>query len=92
MTDNGPITLTELVAVLRDCAGEDEGVDLGGDIADRAFTDLGYDSIALLETAARMADRFGLRLDNATLTCLETPAELLRHLNRAATRAGEACG
>jgi act minimal PKS acyl carrier protein len=92
MTLDGPITLTELVAVLRDCAGEDEDVDLDGDIADRSFTDLGYDSIALLETAARMADRFGLHLDNATVTGLETPAELLRHLNQALAGSGEACG
>ena len=92
MTDNGPITLTELVAVLRDCAGQDEDVDLGGDIADRTFTDLGYDSIALLETAARMADRFVLHLVNTALTGLETPGELLSHLNQAATGTGETRG
>ncbi|GAA2425877.1 acyl carrier protein [Actinomadura vinacea] len=88
MTDDG-ITLPDLVTALRECAGEDENVDLGGDIGDRTFTDLGYDSIALLETSARMADRFGLDLDDDVLTGLETPTELLRYLNEAFTKAGE---
>jgi len=90
MTHDGPITLTDLVAVLRQCAGEADGVDLGGDIADRTFTELGYDSIALLETSARMAERYGLDLDDDVLADMVTPAALLRYLNRVATGAGEA--
>ncbi|GGQ20608.1 act minimal PKS acyl carrier protein [Actinomadura coerulea] len=89
MAQDGPITLTDLVAVLRDCAGEDDGVDLGGDIADRAFTDLGYDSVAMMEVSARMVERFGLRLDEARLFELGTPAEMLRCLNQAAAGDGE---
>ncbi|TDD89852.1 acyl carrier protein [Actinomadura rubrisoli] len=80
------ITLADLVAVLRECAGEDESVDLGGDIGDQPFTDLGYDSIALLETSARMADRFGLVLDDDVLGELVSPADLLRYLNGAPPR------
>ncbi|XVQ11787.1 acyl carrier protein [Spirillospora sp. CA-255316] len=90
MTHDGRITLTDLVTVLRQCAGEDENVDLGGDIADRTFTELGYDSIALLETSARMAERFGLDLDDDVLADLLTPAALLRYLNRVAAGNGEA--
>ncbi|MFC5752261.1 acyl carrier protein [Actinomadura rugatobispora] len=90
MTDDGRITLTDLVTVLRQCAGEDENVDLGGDIADRTFTELGYDSIALLETSARMAERFGLDLDDEELADKVTPAALVRYLNRAASGTGEA--
>jgi minimal PKS acyl carrier protein len=86
----GPITLSDLVSALRTCAGEVEDVDLGGDIAECTFTDLGYDSIALLETLARLADRHGLVLGEDVLTDLETPAELLRRVNRAAIETREA--
>ncbi|MEU9838385.1 acyl carrier protein [Actinomadura sp. NPDC048032] len=89
MAEDGPITLTDLVAVLRACAGESDGVDLGGDIADHAFTDLGYDSVAMMEVSARMVERFGLRLDEDRLFDLRTPAEMLRCLNRAAAGDGE---
>ncbi|WP_433324589.1 acyl carrier protein [Spirillospora sp. CA-294931] len=75
------ITLTDLVATLRECAGEEESVDLDGAIDDRTFADLGYDSIALLETHARLADRHDLTLDDSELAELHTPAELLRYLN-----------
>jgi act minimal PKS acyl carrier protein len=90
MTHDGRITLSDLVTALRQCAGEDESVDLGGDIADRTFTELGYDSIALLETSARMAERFGLDLDDDVLADLLTPAALLRYLNQVAAGTGEA--
>ncbi|WP_141576734.1 acyl carrier protein [Actinomadura sp. WMMA1423] len=89
MAPDGPISLTDLVSVLRDCAGETDGVDLGGDIADRAFTDLGYDSVALMEVSARLAERFGLELDEDAAFDLGTPAEMLRRLNRAAAAEGE---
>ncbi|GAA3932697.1 acyl carrier protein [Actinomadura viridis] len=89
MTNDGRITLAQLVSVLRECAGEDEGVDLSGDIGDRTFTDLGYDSLALLETSARMAERFRLELDDDVIGELTTPAELLRYLNDAPAKSGE---
>jgi act minimal PKS acyl carrier protein len=90
MAQDGPITLTDLVIILRACAGEVDGVDLAGDIADRAFTDLGYDSVAMMEVSARMVERFGLELDEDRLFALGTPAEMLRCLNQAATGDGEA--
>ncbi|MEU8120489.1 acyl carrier protein [Spirillospora sp. NPDC049024] len=89
MAQDGPITLTDLVTVLRACAGEADGVDLGGDIADREFADLGYDSVALMEVSARMAERFGLELDEDALSDPATPAEMLSRLNRAAAADGE---
>ncbi|NDU71449.1 actinorhodin polyketide synthase [Actinomadura sp. DSM 109109] len=89
MAHDGPITLTDLVTVLRACAGEDDGVDLGGDIAERAFTDLGYDSVAMMEVSARLVERLGLDIDEDGLLGLGTPAEMLRVLNQAASGGGE---
>ena len=42
-------TLDDLKDIMRTCAGVDESVDLGSDIGDRAFEDLGYDSLAVLQ-------------------------------------------
>ena len=48
------MTLDDLRTLLIACAGADEGSDLSGDILDTPFEDLGYDSLALMETAARI--------------------------------------
>ncbi|MFE2414305.1 acyl carrier protein [Kitasatospora sp. NPDC059408] len=75
MTVNGTATLSieEFVRILRDSAGEDEAVDLSGDIADVPFTDLGYDSLALLEVTARVSRDYGVDLPDRDLDSVDTP-------------------
>ncbi|RKS10384.1 acyl transferase domain-containing protein [Nocardiopsis sp. Huas11] len=46
----------------------------------RAFRDLGFDSVMLLELAARVTDRTGVALEATTLFDLSTPAALADHL------------
>ncbi|MGY1497629.1 acyl carrier protein [Streptomyces sp. QTS52] len=75
------LTLEELVGILRESAGEDEGVDLSSDISDTPFTDLGYDSLALLETAGRVQRDFGIALDDDVLGAAETPRLFLAAVN-----------
>ncbi|GHF65826.1 acyl carrier protein [Streptomyces thermodiastaticus] len=75
------LTLEALVRILRESAGEDEGVDLGGDIADTAFTDLGYDSLALLETLGRVQRDYGVTLDDDLLATAQTPRQFLDAVN-----------
>lgn len=75
------LTLEELVGILRVSAGEDEGIDLSGDIADTPFTDLGYDSLALLETAGRVQRDYGITLDDEVLATAETPSLFLAAVN-----------
>jgi act minimal PKS acyl carrier protein len=75
------LTLTELVAVLAQCAGVDEDVDLGGDILQTPFFDLGYDSLALLETSARVAERYGITLTDDEVSTMETPGAFLELVN-----------
>lgn len=38
------IGLSDLTRILRECAGEEEGVDLDGDVLDLNWMELGYDS------------------------------------------------
>ncbi|GAA3983912.1 acyl carrier protein [Streptomyces sp. NBC_01352] len=81
------ITLNDLVRVLTECAGADEDVALTAQKLDVPFTDLGYDSLALLETAALMKQRFGATLTDEDVTEIETPREFLDRVNHAAAQA-----
>lgn len=74
-------TLDDLRRILRQAAGADEAVDLDGDIVDQAFTDLGYDSLALLETASRIEGEAGIVLDDDTVTEALTPRALIDVVN-----------
>ncbi|MFE0733500.1 acyl carrier protein [Streptomyces sp. NPDC058855] len=80
-------TLDALRAVLVACAGEDDGVDLTGDILDVTFEDLGYDSLALMESASRIERDLGVVLDDADVSEALTPRLLLDLVNGAETRA-----
>lgn len=77
------LTLDDLKRVLLEGAGAQEGVDLGGDILDTPFEDLGYDSLALLETTARITREYRLQFDDDAAVSAETPREFLALVNAA---------
>ncbi|MFJ4006561.1 acyl carrier protein [Streptomyces sp. NPDC090023] len=71
------MTLEDLRRILADCAGEDGSVGVQDDIADTSFADLGYDSLALLETTARIEREFGVSLPEDLISTLDTPRSML---------------
>jgi minimal PKS acyl carrier protein len=73
-------TLDDLVRILRDCAGQAESVELGGDILDVPFADLGYDSLALMEAVSRIQRQYQVRLGDEAAGD-ETPRLLLERVN-----------
>lgn len=75
------MTLDDLRAVLAACAGGAENAALHQDIHDVDFEDLGYDSLALMETAARIEQDYGVHLPDDLLTELRTPRDLLEFVN-----------
>jgi act minimal PKS acyl carrier protein len=77
------MTLQELRDILLECAGAEEGVDLSGDIADRDFDDLGYDSLALLEMAAKVEQTRGVKIPDDAVADLRTPRAVLDLVNDA---------
>ncbi len=81
-------TVADLRRVLRQAAGEVE--DLDGDILDVDFKDLGYDSLALMETASTVEREHGVRLDESALAEAITPRALLALINRQITAASGA--
>ncbi|MFE3718139.1 acyl carrier protein [Streptomyces cyaneofuscatus] len=72
-------TLDDLRRILSEGAGDD--FDLDGDILDTTFEDLGYESLALLETGVRIGREYGIELDDATLTDIETPRQFVEAVN-----------
>ncbi|RSS53135.1 acyl carrier protein [Streptomyces sp. WAC01280] len=77
------LTLDTLLQILRESAGEEEGVDLGGDILDTPFVELGYDSLALLQATGRIERDLGVSLPDDVVAEAETPALLLALVNGA---------
>lgn len=77
------MTMDELRDILIECAGEDEAHALNGDIADIEFDALGYDSLALMETAARIKQRFGVSIPDDQIAELTTPLAVLDAVNAA---------
>lgn len=74
-------TLDDLRTLMRKCAGEDEAVDLDGDIADQSFAELGYDSLAVLELSVRLSDDYGVAIDDGDMEGLVTPADVVKYVN-----------
>ncbi|MEB8337531.1 acyl carrier protein [Streptomyces endophyticus] len=80
-------TLNDLRTVLLEAAGTDENVDLAGDILDSDFEQLGYESLALLETAGRIERTHGISLDEEALAEASTPRRLIDLVNSHLTAA-----
>jgi act minimal PKS acyl carrier protein len=74
------MTIDDLRTILVACAGESDGV-LDGDIRDIDFDELGYDSLALMETAARIRSDFGVTIPDERIAELRTPGEILDLVN-----------
>jgi act minimal PKS acyl carrier protein len=74
-------TLDDVRRILIACAGDQDEIDLTGDISDIEFDDLGYDSLALLETAARIKQELGVDIPDELISELKTPRQLLVAVN-----------
>jgi act minimal PKS acyl carrier protein len=75
------ISLEDLKRILHECAGVDEGVDMTGEILDTGFDDLGYDSLALLETASRITRDYDIAVDHDAISAVTTPRGFLAVVN-----------
>ncbi|WP_394832271.1 acyl carrier protein [Pendulispora rubella] len=74
-------TLEDLKRVLLASAGAAEGVDLDSNILDIDFADLGYESVALLETGRQIELECRVSLDDGALAQVRTPRALLSLVN-----------
>jgi minimal PKS acyl carrier protein len=74
-------TIHDLTRLMRKCAGENEEISLDGDIADVAFDDLGYDSLALMETASAIERELKISLPDDLVFEAGTPGSLVAIVN-----------
>lgn len=78
---NPAVTTDQLREVLQRVAGEDETIDLSGDITDRSFEDLGYDSLAVLELSNQIEIRYGITLLDSSVVDAVTVRDFLELVN-----------
>ncbi|MFJ7264738.1 acyl carrier protein [Streptomyces globosus] len=76
------LELSSLTRILRECAGEEEGVDLDGDVLDQYWFELGYDSLAVLQTTGYIERELGIVLDGEDFDEADTPRRYLDMVNR----------
>jgi act minimal PKS acyl carrier protein len=79
MTDM--FTVEDLKRILLASAGADETVDLDGDILDSRFEELGYESLAVLETGRLIERELDIVLPDSALTESDTPRALIEAVN-----------
>ncbi|WP_221350412.1 acyl carrier protein [Streptomyces beigongshangae] len=81
MSATTTVTLADLTRMLRESAGEEEGVDMDGDVLDVSFDDLGYDSLAMLQVIGQVQREYGIRLPDEAAADADTPRALLALIN-----------
>lgn len=75
------ITISDLQTIMRQCAGETEDALPLEQALDRPFDELGYDSLALLETHSRLERDYGIKLSEDEVGEINTAQELVDFVN-----------
>ncbi|MEU4064925.1 acyl carrier protein [Streptomyces wedmorensis] len=75
------ITIGDLQTIMRQCAGEAEDALPLDQAPDSPFDELGYDSLALLETYSRIERDFGIELNEDEIGLINTAGELVEFVN-----------
>lgn len=78
---SGEFTISDLRRIMREAAGEGDGADVDVATIDTDFVQLGYESLALLETGSRIERELGIKLDDETLFDSLTPRALIEAVN-----------
>ncbi len=78
--ENEPFGLDDLRKIMRTCTGVDESVDLDSDIGNLTFESLGYDSLAVLEMAAKVQNQQGVFIPDDAAEELTTPQSIVDYV------------
>jgi minimal PKS acyl carrier protein len=74
--------IDDLKRILLEGAGQPEGPGVEAATVDVEFQELGYDSLAVLETCTRIEREFGVSLDEEVLGQARTPRALVDVVNK----------
>jgi minimal PKS acyl carrier protein len=72
----------QLTTLMIAAAGEPEGGQQDGQLLNTSFTELGYDSLAVLEITGRIHKTWGIDIPEAMTSDLQTPRMLLDYVNK----------
>jgi minimal PKS acyl carrier protein len=72
-------TLDDLRRILRAGAGDSGTLD--GDIADVTFSELGYDSLAVLELSSRVEREYHVSIPDDAVFEMRTPGDAVAYVN-----------
>jgi act minimal PKS acyl carrier protein len=75
------MTIEDLHRVLAACAGDSNDTSWGEDILDVDLDNLGYDSLARIETAARIEKEYGAHIPDEHISELRTPRQIRDFVN-----------
>ncbi|MFL6141122.1 MAG: acyl carrier protein [Labedaea sp.] len=81
-------TLSQLLEVMRSCAGVEDGVEIDASKADVEFEELGYDSLAVLEIAAQVQRQYGVPMPDECVEHMHTPSEAVNFILEQFEKAG----
>ena len=76
-------TLDDLRRILCEGAGDSGALD--GDITDVTFTDLGYDSLAVLELSSRIGREYAVSIPDDAALAMRTPGGAVAYVNERLT-------
>lgn len=76
-------TVADLRRILSQAAGAGEEMGPDAAVLESTFTDLGFESLALLETGALIRREFGVQLEESALSETHTPRALIESVNAA---------
>ena len=79
-------SIDDLRRILREGAGDSGTLD--GDIADVPFTELGYDSLALLELSSRVEREYAVSITDDAALAMRTPGAAVAYISDRLTASG----
>ena len=74
-------THEDLKTIMLSAADEDSAADLDGDFLDQPFADLDFDSLAVLEIATSIQERYHLLIPDQAIAEMTTPRDVLDYVN-----------
>ncbi|ELP70419.1 acyl carrier protein [Streptomyces turgidiscabies] len=73
------MTFDDLKAVMSRCTGDVD--ELNPDNLDAAFTDIGYDSLAVLEIASQIQREYSLQIPDEAIEGMNSPQAVIDYVN-----------
>ncbi|MFC9427868.1 acyl carrier protein [Streptomyces sp. NPDC056987] len=75
------ITFDDLKTIMSRCIGELDGQEITEGDLGTSFSDLGYDSLAVLEIASQLQRAYGLKIPDEAIESMQSPQAVIDYVN-----------